>query len=128
VLTPENIWNYKQNKPTLVVKDLECYAPADVIYFSLLTRGVFKWLSARRKIIRLKDDIKAKIVNSFQEQKESTSYGRKMYIKGYRKALEECRKEIREICHSPRWQAPDFDSQAQKYLDKLGNQIDNSNS
>jgi hypothetical protein len=119
MLNSKNIWQFEQNKPTLVVKDLESYAPPDVVYRSLLTRGVFKWLSARRKIIKLKNIWKSKISDSIEQQKKTTNPGEKMYLRGYRKALEDCRKEVRRICHGPRWEAPDFDTTAQKYLDRL---------
>ena len=41
-----------------------------------------------------------------------------MYLRGYLKATEECRAEIRDMCHSDRWRAPDFDKEAQEYLNK----------
>jgi hypothetical protein len=44
---------------------------------------------------------------------------RRHYMRGYLKGLEEARAEVRAITHSPRWRAPDNDSQASKWLDSL---------
>ena len=115
-MNEKSIWNEKQNKPTLIVCDLEPYADSDVVYEILLRRGVFKWLSARRKIIRLKNEWKDKITISIAEQKETDSWKKKEWLRGYRKGLEECRAEVRTICHGTRWEAPDFDSKAKEWL------------
>lgn len=101
----------KQNKPSLIVKDIIDKYPdinPDFIYEILLKRGVFKWLSVRRDLIKYKDILKNKItkLNRKKTSKE----------KGYLVGLEECRKRIRELCHSERWVAPDFDKKANKFL------------
>jgi len=106
------IWSEAQNRPTLVVRDLAPYAPADVVYGSLLRRGVFKWLAVRRDMIRLKDAWKAEVraLNRKKTERE----------KGYLEALEKCRAEIRRLCHGPRWVAPDNDRGANEYLRRAG--------
>ena len=109
--TKETIWNFAQNKPSLVVKDItEKYPDVDpyFIYEVLLKRGIFKWLAVRRDLIKLKNIWRDKI----------TTLNRKKtpYEKGYHKALLECRKEIRSFCHSERWRAPDFDRKANEFL------------
>ena len=56
--TQLNIWNFAQNKPSLIVEDIAKEYPnidQDFIYEVLLKRGVFKWLSVRRELIKLKD-------------------------------------------------------------------------
>lgn len=113
----KTIWNEKQNKPSLIVKDLMPFISEDIIYESLLRRGVFKWLSARRKIIKLKNNWKEKIKKSLIEQKKSQN-ANVNYWRGYRKALEECRAEVRSICHGERWEAPDFDKNAIRWLNE----------
>lgn len=113
----KTIWNEQQNKPTLVVNDLKDYAPADVVYSSLLRRGVFKWLAVRRQLIRLKDVWKARVTESISQQKLHPH--RKAYFRGYRKALEECRTEVRALCHSARWQVPDNDVKAIRWLNNF---------
>lgn len=118
-MDPKTIWNEKQNKPTYVVRDLLAYAPADVVYTSLLRRGVFKWLAARRKLIVLKDIWRDRITASIAEQKQADPR-RREWLRGYRAGLEECRKEVRAICHGPRWEAPDHDKAAREWLDKYG--------
>lgn len=107
----QNIWNFAQNKPSLVVSDI-CKQYPDVdpkfVYEVLLKRGIFKWLAVRRDLIKLKNIWRTKV----------TELNRKKTHKevGYLKALEDCRKDIRGLCHSERWRAPDFDSGANNYL------------
>ena len=123
MLTSKTIWNYKQNKPTLIVHDFESHGvPAEVTYRILLTRGVFKWLSVRRNLIKLKNIWKSRItsiISDIHDAKRQKDYGRLMWLRGYLKAYEECRSEVRALCHSERLQAPDFDKEAQKYLNSL---------
>jgi hypothetical protein len=112
-MNAKTIWAERQNKPTLIVRDLAPYVEADKVYEVLLRRGVFKWLSARRKLIKLKNIWCDRITQSIVDQKASYN---KAYYRGYRKALEECRAEVRAICHGERWEAPDFDTEAQRWL------------
>lgn len=142
MINRKNIWNYKQNKPTYIVDDLVNAVMAhfrtdmnpagrarDMIYESLLKRGVFKWLSVRRQLIRLKNTWKSRLIEATVEQlklSEGETTGKQRqritYLRGYRKAIEECRKEIRTLCHSDRWQAPDFDYKASSWLFHKGNE------
>ena len=122
-VSKENIWNYKQNKPSLIVKDLKQHGlDEETIYKILLSRGVFKWLAVRRDLIKLKnvwkDRIKATLANIALQKKENNPY-KLGYTRGYLKAYEDCRAEIRVLCHSERWQAPDFDKKAIKFLKEL---------
>lgn len=114
-MNKKTIWNRKQNKPSLIVGDLAAYIPSNIIYESLLGRGVFKWFSARRKIIKLKEKWKKKIIDSYQKQTEA-KFHKVWYWRGYRKALTECRAEVRQICHGERWEAPDIDRKANLWL------------
>ena len=100
-----------QNKPTLIVLDLLAFGvPEEAAYSILLKRGIFKWLACREDLIRLKDCMKKEIraLNRKKSDKE----------KGYLKALEKYRKEIRFICHSPRIRVQTTDSKAQEFLAK----------
>lgn len=119
-ITRKNIWQFRQNKPSLVVRDLlKAVKPsADLIYSILLARGVFKWLSVRRDLIKLKNVWKEHI--KYLEMLRGMypkSHPEHQYLKGQIKALEDCRKEIRNLCHSERWVAPDFDRDAQRWLE-----------
>lgn len=116
-MTPKSIWKEAQNKPTLVVRDLEHYVDSDTVYESLLRRGVFKWLSARRKIIKLKNALKGRIAwtHTACDGRQNAYY--RQWLRGYRAGLEEARNEIRKICHGDRWEAPDFDKHAKAWLD-----------
>ena len=63
--TPENIWNYRQNHPDLVIKDLdELHIPHSIQFAvrkSMLVRGINKWLKVRRDLIAYKKGIKHQI-------------------------------------------------------------------
>ena len=111
--TKKNIWCYAQNKPTLIVKDIiEEYPDVDpdFVYEVLLRRGVFKWFSVRRDLIKLK--------NFWREEVKNLNRKKTTEEKGYYKALLSCRAQVRKLCHSDRFQAPDFDKQAKQFLDK----------
>lgn len=128
---PQNIWEYTQNKPSLIANDMEQLfnVPKLATLKILMARGVFKWLSVRRELIKIKNIWKNKIVKLNNEIKilksfvknnpdnpvKQYSYG---YAKGYKKALEDCRKEIRKMCHSERWRTPDFDQKALKIIEE----------
>ena len=60
--TPKNIWNYQQNHPELVIKDLKEYGYGDdvqtLVRQSMLCRGINKWLKVRRDLIAYKKLIK----------------------------------------------------------------------
>lgn len=123
LLTPQKIWNIEQNKPSLVALDLEKFGvPSHITHSVLLARGVYKWLGVRRKLIKLKKTWKDRInislsrIHSLKKAKDPYKLG---YERGYLKAYEECRKEVRALCHSERWQAPDFDKEANQHLNKL---------
>jgi hypothetical protein len=63
--TPENIWNYKQNHPELVIKDLQSFNlpifVQDIVRQSMLARGINKWLKVRRDLIAYKKLIKHQV-------------------------------------------------------------------
>ena len=110
----KTIWCFKQNKPSLVVEDIVAKYPnvdPDFIYQVLLQRGVFKWLSVRRDLIKLKNTMRKKI----------SKLNRKKTLeeRGYYKALLNTRASIRKLCHSERWVAPDYDRKANEYLNNL---------
>ena len=130
-LTRQKIWGISQNKPTLIAKDLEAFGVSrQVTYAILLARGAFKWFSVRRQIIALKDEWKEKIKIAIEKLKTANKKpdnGFEIgYLRGYLKALEECRGQVRALCHSERWQAPDFDTAAQKFLSDLERENENA--
>lgn len=63
--TSDNIWNYKQNHPELVIKDLKTLNISEniqsIVRQSMLCRGINKWLKVRRDLIAYKKQIKHKI-------------------------------------------------------------------
>ena len=122
MLTPRDIWGLAQNKPSLIADDLECFGIApEITYSILLGRGVFKWLAARRDIIKLKDDWRDRLTMLYRSvcnvPRNSPEHRE---LVGQIHALEECRAQIRAVCHSERWRAPDYDSGAARFLASIG--------
>lgn len=122
-VTQDNIWEYKQNKPSLIAKDFaELFGIAETdTYAILLARGVFKWLAVRRDLIKFKDELRkiiTKTIAEIHQAKKEKDRDRLMYLRGRLSAIEFCRNTIRDMCHSDRFRAPDNDRGAQKYLDR----------
>jgi len=123
VVDESKINHIRQNKPHYIADDLKQLfgVPKEATYKILLVRGVFKWLSVRRGIIRLKDEWKKQIsqtLEALHETKGSMSLQhRTWYLRGYLAAKNEDRQAIRDLCHSPRWQAPDNDKDARRWLE-----------
>ncbi len=121
-MNPQTIWNEAQNRPSLIARDLEALGvPADASLHVLLRRGGFKWFAARRDLIRTKDAWKARIrdtIAAIRDAKTEQNRLRLAYLRGYLRAYEECRAEVRAICHSPRWRAPDNDPTARRWLER----------
>ena len=108
---PGNIWEYPQNRPELVIRDLEKATGLDswgrmVVSAILLARGVNKWLANRKKFIRLKHEIRKEITNLHQEMekaKQDKNYVHRQYLRGRLSALVQVREDLRKICKSERW-------------------------
>ena len=69
-ITQHNINQYKQNRISLIVKDLEYYVPEEVVRKVMLKRGINKWLYCRKKFIELKNDLKFEVTQILKEMKE----------------------------------------------------------
>lgn len=122
-ISPSNIWNLAQNKPSLILDDLRRIGVDNEDAATILiARGVTKWLACHRDIIKLKDVIK-KELSSLYEQigNRSILRGTDEYLiaKGRMKALEEVRASLRGICHSPRLRSPDNDTRFNKIFTSL---------
>lgn len=121
LMNEKTIWHERQNKPSLIVQDLRrwnCWLSRDKIYEILLKRGVFKWFAVRRQLIKLKNTWKTRVTESIARQKQAAHNSTRAYERGYRDGVQECRAEVRALCHSSRWQAPDNDRKAQDWLRK----------
>ena len=110
----------KQNKPTLIVHDLEKLGiNKNKVYEILTLRGVMKWLACRRDFIKKKNDWKdliTKIHADIIKAKKEKNYKKLNFLRGQLNALVMCREDIRKICHSTRLRAPDFDKNANAWL------------
>ncbi len=120
LLTPKLISHLRQNKPSLIARDLSLFGiPMSIVHDVLLARGVYKWFSVRRMLIRLKDEWKGRVrlaLSMIATYKKSKNHYELAWWRGYLRAYEQCRAEVRCLCHSPRWQAPDFDRHAKGHL------------
>ena len=126
-LTPTRIWELEQNKPRLIARDLEYYSvPKSVTHTILLARGVYKWFSVRRDLIKLKNAWKSALSAAYKElesEKRGGDRDRVMYLRGYVEAMQLCRRQVRELCHSERWQAPDNDPESQMFLETMESEL-----
>jgi len=119
-VTPQTIWSFAQNRPSLVADDLEVLGISrEVTHSILLKRGIYKWLAVRRELIKLKNKWRDELTELYHEAGQYTRGSpERREIVGRIKTLEKCRAEVRELCHSDRWQAPDFDKEANDYIGK----------
>lgn len=116
MLSRKNIWQEKQNKPTLIVQDLVALGvDENKAYEILLRRGAFKWFAVREAIILLKNEMKAEIT-AIQKERSRNKFDQK--LRGRSLAITKYRNALRALCHSDRWQCPKRDKKAQRWLEK----------
>jgi len=117
---PDNVWGFRQNRPTLIAQDLEAWGvPRSATYAILLARGVFKWLAVRRDLIRLKNLWAHEAASVRRQIAKAEAEGRAHDSARLRErvaTLADCRDDIRALCHSERWRAPAFDGAACAWL------------
>lgn len=123
LLNPTNINQERQNRPTLIAQDLLDLAgvPPHLTYEVLLRRGVFKWFAVRRYLIAFKCGLKNAITALQIDLRGRNAVGLRRthfssYLRGYLKALEFIRTDLRGMCNQPRWIAPDNDRLAVQWL------------
>ena len=98
-----DINGFHQNHPELVVRDLRAYISPVRTREVLKFRGINKWLRVRRLLIALKHRWLSRIKELEREkQMLAGSDSRKAELKGYIKALTDCRQQVRALCYSPR--------------------------
>jgi len=82
--SPQNIWNYKQNHPEFVIRDLKKFGISDeiqnIVRQSMLCRGINKWLKVRRDLIAYKKQIKHQIKNEMQMIKDLKQQVKDSYV------------------------------------------------
>lgn len=98
-IDPVNIWECQQNHPELVVKDLKeefglTESQCDFVRYTLMKRGINKWLLNRRMFIDLKHQMKHKLQPIYEGE-----FSYKQLRKEYSKIYE----TMQNICKSPRW-------------------------
>ena len=101
----EDINNFKQNHPELVVDDLSSFISPDIVRHVLKFRGINKWLRVRRLLIQLKSRWREDVKELQAEKKLARELGlwdRYYTLKGMVEAITDCRQQVRALCHSPR--------------------------
>lgn len=104
------IWNFRQNSPELVVRDLRDYLglneeQCQFVRTVLLARGINKWLKVRRDIIAYKKQIRNEIKDTEQARakEQPTSLKRKELLVRS-KTLQSVRCTLKQLCMTDRWQ------------------------
>ena len=124
-VSPSNIWEYRQNRPSLIIKDMrELGIKETTTAKVLMARGVYKWFACRRDIIKLKDNIRDELARNYRAvERKEVRRGTKEYhrLRGYTMALEVIRAHLRKICHSERWRFPDNDFNSIGLLSEVDN-------
>lgn len=131
-VTPDNVWQFRQNKVRYIIRDLAdrfCLDEAGkkAVALCLMARGVCKWLHVRRDLIRLKDEWKRDITR----RNNVVAFMRAGTCEHSREAgelamLVRCREQVRELCHSERWVlgADERDAQVMRELGVSGTRSD----
>lgn len=125
---PDNIWNFKQNKVSLMVDLIKNRYPeveTDFLYEVALKTGIFKWLAVRRQLIKLKNELREFDTEYCLRKKRKLhkTVERMIEDRGKHKMLIFIKEAIRKLCHSDRWQCPDHDSRANEWLKNKEKQI-----
>ena len=119
-VTQDNIWNYRQNHPELIVRDATAAfglneGQQEQLRAILMARGVNKWLAVRRSIISLKDLWRERITYlndsiTFYKHADVQEVGSERFrhnkiieLRAMLKEMTWARGAIRELCHSERW-------------------------
>lgn len=109
-ITRKNIWNFRQNHPELVVRDLReklglNEEQCQVVRDSLLARGVNKWLKVRRDLIAYKKLLKHEIAELEAQRlslpRHSPERSKLLAVQNRVRAI---RKDLKALCMTDRWQ------------------------
>ena len=126
--TKHAIEQSKQNKPKYIADDFEALGiPRVISHGILLARGVYKWMSVRRELIKLKNKWRDELTSLYDilshvkairmdPDQGLYTYADYRYLVGLTHGIEECRKDVRKLCHQSRMSAPDNDSEAIAFL------------
>jgi len=129
-VTLNNIWNFKQNKVSLMVDLIKNRYPeveTDFLYEVALKAGIFKWFAVRRDLIKLKNDLR-KFDTEYclrRKRKSHKTVERMIEDRGRHKMLIFIKEIIRKLCHSDRWQCPDHDRRANEWLKNKEKELSN---
>ena len=108
--TPENIWNFRQNHPELVVRDLAEKLNLDeyqqqIVRDSLMARGVNKWLKVRRDLIAYKKLLKHEVARIEKERVALPKWSpERKRLLSVQNRVREIRKDLKTLCMTERWQ------------------------
>jgi len=101
---PELVNQYRQNYPDLIVRDLMSeISNSNLVYATLLRRGVNKWLFVRTLLIRYKKLVKEWYKEAEKKMQKANNEYAKAYWKGYRDAMFKVRADLKALCNTPRY-------------------------
>lgn len=123
LILKNNISQCRQNKPSRIVDELEEWGvPRPSGYMILFATGVCKWLTVRRKLIKLKnawrEDI-TELTEEIREAKKGNDVALLYRLRGRLEMLQQCRAQVRALCHSKRWALPDYDTRAIREVNEI---------
>jgi hypothetical protein len=109
-LSPKTIWNFRQNHPELVIRDLRDYLglneeQLEFVRRVMLARGVNKWLKVRRDLIAYKKIIKHQI-KQVEKERAALDKGdpKRRLLLAQSKILQDVRANLKSLCMTDRWQ------------------------
>lgn len=106
----KTIWNFRQNHPELVVRDLKEHLQldeeqCDLVRKVLLARGINKWLKVRRDLIAFKKQLKHRLKAVDAERANHPKRSpRHRELTAELKVLMETRGILKSLCMTNRWQ------------------------
>jgi len=109
-ISEKTIWNFRQNHPELVVRDLQEHfklsdEDCEVVRRILLARGVNKWLKVRRDLIAFKKQLR-NLIKAIECEREALWKGhpRRRQLLEKSKAPQYCRSILKKLCMTDRMQ------------------------
>jgi hypothetical protein len=116
--TRKTIDHIKQNRPIQIARDFgELGIPYGQTFEILLKRGLIKTKLVWKRKETMYQEALAIVRGRLKEAPNSQADIYALaYLRGALFMLQQCRADVRRLAHSDRWQAPDNDVHAQRWL------------
>lgn len=124
-VSPKTIWNFRQNHPELVIRDLREYLGLDeekleFVRTVMLSRGINKWLKVRRDLIAYKKQLRKEIKQTVGDLENTPKFDKKWYLLKERlKILSGVRGTLKGLCMTERWQIWEKDGHIREGIRKM---------